>query len=80
VHAQRLTLASRHLRESLVMTDLAKLRAQIAAGTYRVDADSIASALLDYANVGEASPAPQREQDSALLRQPLAGRQPQQHA
>ena len=61
------------------MTDIAKLRAQIAAGTYRVDADSIASALLDYANVGDASPPAAREASSELLAQPLAGRQPQQH-
>ena len=61
------------------MTDIAKLRAQIAAGTYRVDADSIASALLDYANVGDVSPSPPREEPSALLAQPLARRQSQQH-
>ena len=62
------------------MTDIAQLRAQIANGTYRVDADSIASALLDYANAGDAAPAPPREQDSALFAQPLARRQPDQHA
>ena len=62
------------------MTDIAKLRAQIAAGTYRVDADTIASAMLDYANVGEASPAPAPDAASALLEQPLARRQPDQHA
>jgi len=61
------------------MTDLAKLRAQIAAGTYRVDADSLASALLDYANVGDASPAPAREEPSALFGQPVTRRQSQQH-
>ena len=61
------------------MTDIAKLRAQIAAGTYRVDADSIASALLDYANVGDASPPPARDQASGLLAEQVARRQPQQH-
>ena len=61
------------------MTDIAKLRAQIAAGTYRVDADSLASALLDYANVGDASPAPARDEPSARFGQPVAGRQSQQH-
>jgi len=61
------------------MTDIAKLREQIAAGTYRVDADSIASALLDFANVGDAAPPPARDQASGLLAQPVARRQPQQH-
>ena len=62
------------------MTDIAKLRAQIADGTYRVDADSLASALLDFANVGDASPAPAREQGSALPAQRLTRRQADQHA
>jgi len=39
------------------MADLQKLREQIAAGEYRLDAASIAGALLDYASVGETSPA-----------------------
>jgi hypothetical protein len=78
--AQRSARLRRHLSQSLVMTDIAQLRAQIAAGTYRVDADSIASALLDFANVADASPPPARDQASALLEQPVARRQPQQHS
>ena len=62
------------------MTDIAKLRAQIAAGTYRVDADSIAGALLDYANVVEAPPQPPSEPASARIGEPLTRRQPDQHA
>ena len=62
------------------MTDIAQLRAQIADGTYRVDSDSIAAALLDYANVGDAPPSPARDEDSALIRQPLTRREPQQDA
>ena len=62
------------------MTDISKLRAQIADGTYRVDADSIASALLDFANVGDGmSPPPSRDRDSGLVGQPFTGRQAQQH-
>jgi hypothetical protein len=37
------------------MADLQKLREQIAAGEYRLDAASIAGALLDYASVGDPS-------------------------
>ena len=37
------------------MPDLEKLRKQIAAGEYQLDAASIAGALLDYACIGEAS-------------------------
>jgi len=63
------------------MTDIAKLRAQIADGTYRVDADSLASALLDFANVGDtAAPPLGRDDDSALFAQPVARRQPQQYS
>lgn len=62
------------------MTDIAKLRAQIADGTYRVDAESLASALLDFANVGDAAPSPERDSASAPFGQPLARRQSQQHA
>jgi len=62
------------------MTDIAQLRAQIADGTYRVDSDSIAAALLDYANVGDAPPPPARDEGSARLGQPLTRREPQQHA
>ena len=61
------------------MTDIAKLRAQIADGTYRVDADSLASALLDFANVADAAPPPGRDDGSALFAQPVARRQTQQH-
>ncbi len=46
------------------MTDTAKLRAQIAAGEYRVDAASIASALLDHANI-DAPPASSRREADA---------------
>ncbi len=62
------------------MTDLSKLRAQIAAGTYRVDADSIASAMLDYANAGEVSPPPGADPASASAALPLGRRQPEEDA
>ncbi len=70
----------RHHRQNLVMTDLAKLRAQIAAGKYRVDADSIASAMLDYANIVEVPPPPARDPASAPLGHTLAGRKRDQNA
>lgn len=41
---------------SIVMTDLDRLRKQIAAGEYKLDAASIAGALLDYACVNEPAP------------------------
>lgn len=43
---------------SMLMRDLGKLREQIAAGQYPIDASSIASALLAYADADEPAGSP----------------------